>query len=326
MRALKLLILSLSLLLLGCEDREFIVHSSHVQQEESETSNEAAAQTDTTTSNSDDTVVETTEEEDSTEETTEEDANETEEEEPVALNKKSIREDLLAKEWYVRIVVEDVTNHLYSDNAQLGQLEENNVEVTHSLLAISPFGSRYLDVVFQNPEGLEEGDYKSNFHASSTHKDSWKFTIKSFDDSAHMIVSWRGLYVLSHYTDDENRTRYKEYRSMRNALLNEMVLVDLSSGEEITVLSHGKVNAIEVDMDGENERTLEWQLKAHEDVVRAKRVTYAKRVERVEDDSSVQKQKHLKELRKNAKAMHTKKEKINSTSLDVPPTFNVLVK
>lgn len=322
MRALKLLILSLSLLLLGCEDREFTVHTSYVQQVETETSNEATTQTDTTTSNSDDAVIETTEEE----ETTAEETDETEEEEPVALNKKSIREDLLAKEWYVRIVVEDVTNHLYSDNAQLGQLEGKDIETTHSLSAISPFGSRYLDVVFQNPEGLDEGDYKSNFHASSTHKDSWKFTIKSFDDSAHMIVSWRGLYVLSHYTDDENRTRYKEYRSMRNALLNEMVLVDLSSGEEITVLSHGKVNAIEVDMDGENERTLEWQLKAHEDVVRAKRVTYAKRVERVEDDSSVQKQKHLKELRKNAKAMHTKKEKINSTSLDVPPTFNVLVK
>ncbi len=144
--------------------------------------------------------------------------------------------EVKASNWYVRIVVEDTTNNMKTSDAQLGQVEEVDAALKHSLKAISPFGSTYLDVVFKNPSDITSGEYKSNFHTTNTNSDSWEFTVKSHDANADMIVSWRGLYVLNPYTDSEDRLRYNEYRSMTNPLIPYMKLVDVATGIEIPAI------------------------------------------------------------------------------------------
>jgi hypothetical protein len=308
------------LLLTGC-------HHHTPPQEENSTVVSLPTQEENTTSTSEEDINSTIEvsdtnitDENSTEESnSSESTDENSSIEEEASSVKSFKEDTQAKEWYVRVVVEDVTNNIKNDSAQLGQLDQEGNLSQYALRAIDPFGGRYLDVVFQNPEGLEEGSYKSCFHPSKESEDSWEFTIKSSDSNANLIVSWRGLYVLESYVDDASRTQYKEYRSMRNSLLSYMVLVDLDSNEEIAVLSHGKVNAIEVAMDGEHERHLAWRLKDHSQT--SKLAPSFKRVE--EDSADLQKREHLNSLRKAAK------EKVRTLDFEqpmTPPHFKVLEK
>jgi len=295
------LFVSFLFLLLGCKENSYRAKSSVVETQSPISIDDPSE----ASTNTEDEQVSTLEENQESEEVL-----------AVPLVKKSMGLEEIATEWYIRIVVEDVSNHMRNDNAQLGALKDENATVAYALKAITPFGSRYLDVVFKNPEDLEEGAYKSLFYPSTTEEMRWQFTIKSFDNNAHMIVSWRGLYILTPYVDEMNRRRYKEYRSMQNGLLDEMHLVDLSTGEEIAVRSHGNVNAIEVAMDGEYERTLEWRVYAH---TNSTLVEY----KRVVDSKSA---RSVKELTAVATTVYAKEKVVVTTESLVPPTFEVLVK
>jgi len=161
--------------------------------------------------------------------------------------------------WYVRLTAEDPARGMKTASTQLGELEEDDVVQKHTLKALTPFDSSYLDIVFRDPGGVDAGDYKSNFHRYSEGvEDSWQFTVRTDDPDADILLSWRGLYVLTPYMDDQGRQRYKEYRSVTNPLIQNMKLVDVSSGKEIAAAVDGKVQTYVFNMDGQNERTFEW--------------------------------------------------------------------
>jgi hypothetical protein len=229
-----------------------------------------------------------------------------------------------AKEWYVRIVMEDTTNNMKTESTQLGKLEGDDVVVKHSLKAIAPFGkSSFLDVVFKNPVGVDAGEYKSNFHAASTDADSWEFTVKSHDDNATMILSWRGLYVLAAYTDTEGREQYNEYRSLVNPLLAYMTLIDTKTNEKIQILKNGEVKSYVFNMEGNKERTFRWELKDSTIPLASPLLVTVPSAYKAK-----LKKLQVKVLRKDAKATpdaHTKK-RVERIDMLTPPTFEVLVK
>jgi len=253
-----------------------------------------------------------------------ENGNETE---PDIINKRESIETI-AKEWYVRIVVEDTTNDMKTASAQLGQLETTDVVTKHTLKAIAPFRPTFLDVVFVNPVGVDTGSFKTNFHASGTDEDTWEFTIKSHDSNATMILGWRGLYVLTPYIDSENRERYYEYRSMTNLLLPYMTLLDVATNTEIDILANNTVNEYVFNMDGATERIFRWKVNDTSPVVLPQFRTFSKVVSPVQTQEDTLKSLQIKALRKDAKAKPDALERKRLESFDMmtPPTFEVLVK
>ncbi len=85
---------------------------------------------------------------------------------------------------------------------------------------------------FRDPDGVASGDYTVNFH--SYEEGIWKidgsFTVRTDDNTADILLTWRGLYVLTPYDDEEDRQRYNEYRSATNQLVKHMKLIDKSNG------------------------------------------------------------------------------------------------
>ncbi len=175
--------------------------------------------------------------------------------------RKAVSVELEAEQWYVRLVAEAPARNMKTQSAQLGQLDAANAVENQSLKAMQPFSRGYLDIVFVNPDGLADGEYKSNFHVHRDGEaDSWHFTVKTDDNRSDVIVTWRGLYVLDSYVDDQGRTRYHEYRSVTNPLLKKMQVVDESSGQILPVSSNGQTPAFIINMGGENTRTFRWEL------------------------------------------------------------------
>ena len=161
--------------------------------------------------------------------------------------------------WYIRLVAEDPSRAMKAGDTQLGELEESDAVSKHTLKALSPFGGSYVDIVFRDPAGVDTGDYKVNFHQyNEDTEESWQFTVRTDDANADILLSWRGLYVLTPYVDDQDRQRYREYRSLSNPLIQNMKLVDVNSGKEIAAAVDGKVQTYVFNMNGQNERTFEW--------------------------------------------------------------------
>ena len=166
-----------------------------------------------------------------------------------------------AKEWYVRLVAEAPARGLKTQGAQLGELEAADAVEKHTLKALEPFGGSYLDIVFVDPDGVAKGEYSVNFHVHNDHMpDSWRFTVKTDDSRSDIIVTWRGLYVLSPYVDAQGRTRYREYRSLTNPLLKKMQVVDEKTGKTLPAAVNGQAPAFIINMDGEKTRTFRWEL------------------------------------------------------------------
>ena len=166
-----------------------------------------------------------------------------------------------ASEWYVRLVAEDVARGMKTQSAQLGQLEATDAVEKHTLKALRPFGGSYLDIVFKDPNGVSAGEYKVNFHVHEDGSaDTWHFTVKTDDKNSDLIITWRGLYVLSPYVDAQGRTRYREYRSTTNPLLEKMQVVDEKSGNVLPAVKNGTAPAFVVNMGGESTRRFRWEL------------------------------------------------------------------
>jgi len=181
--------------------------------------------------------------------------------EPAVSRDSEVSIEAEAKEWYVRLTVEDPARGMKSQSAQLGQLTIADAVEKNSLKSLRPFGSSYLEIVFINPDGLPMNEYKSNFHVYRDNiSDSWHFTVKSDDIYSDVIVSWRALYVLASYVDAQGRRRYNEYRSLTNPLLQKMQVVDESSGVKLPVSVNGKAPSFIVNMNGKSTKSFRWDL------------------------------------------------------------------
>lgn len=173
--------------------------------------------------------------------------------------------DTKPSNWYIRITAEDSSRSMKTGSTQLGELEVSNAVEKHTLKALTPFGGTYLDIIFRDPAGVDAGDYKVNYHTyDAGTEDRWVFTVRTDDVNADILLSWRGLFVLTPYTDDQNRLRYKEYRSTTNPLIKNMKLIDVDTGNEIAATVNGKVQIYSFNMDGQSERTFEWVVQIDE--------------------------------------------------------------
>ena len=167
--------------------------------------------------------------------------------------------ETIPQNWYIRLVAKDLTREFKTENTQLGVLEEDNSTIKHSLKALAPFGSTYLDIVFPNPAGVPSGEYKSSFHKSSSSLDNvWNMRVKTDNVSATIELSWRGLYTLTAYRDGQNRTRYREKYSTSNPLMQYMKLIDTTSGVEIPAIYDGKLQKYQISMEGQTTKDFQW--------------------------------------------------------------------
>ncbi len=201
-----------------------------------------------------------------------------------------------ATNWYIRIVAEDAARGMKTESSQLGELEVDDAVQTHTLKALSPFGGSYIDVVFVDPNGVDAGEYKTNFHLHQEDTENrWQFTIKTDDANADIMLTWRGLYVLTPYVDDQSRQRYKEYRSMTNPLIKNMKLVDSSNGKEIAAAVNGQVQSYSFNMDGQTERTFDWVVQADEVSIPAQTSKLStRRAKVIQKDIAINKAKIMK--------------------------------
>ncbi len=183
---------------------------------------------------------------------------------PVAEEEESSIKPLAEEEfkptnWYIRLVAEDPNRALKTNSAQLGVLEESNAVVKHTLISRGRFTGPYLDIVFIDPNSVAAGVYKTNYHTyQEGAEERWRFTVQADDNTSEILLTWRGLYLLTPYIDDKNREQYKEYRSLTNPLIDHMKLVDVDTGTEIAVSVDGEVQTYVLNMNGQNERVFEW--------------------------------------------------------------------
>lgn len=165
-----------------------------------------------------------------------------------------------AQNWYVRLTAEAPGRGMSTENAQVGQLERPDAS-EQNLRAFTPFGGSYLDIVIRNDKTAAE--LKADFHPRSTMvNDAWTFVVKSDDANATVMLSWRGLYILTPYRDAQSRIRYRETISTTNPLLNSMRIVDVKGGEAVPVTKRGEKSFITFRMGGENERVFRWEILA----------------------------------------------------------------
>ena len=167
--------------------------------------------------------------------------------------------ETIPQNWYIRLVAKDLTREFKTENTQLGVLEGDNIALKHSLKALAPFGSSYLDIVFPNPAGVASGEYKSSFYKSSdTLANVWNFRVKTEKRDATIELGWRGVYVVTPYDDEYNRTRYKEKLSSTNPLIEYMKLIDMTTGEEIPAVFDGRLQKYQFSMDGATTKDFQW--------------------------------------------------------------------
>jgi hypothetical protein len=254
-----------------------------------------------------------TEETDETEET-----EETSPPLPQIIKKRDSNDSEIVKEWYIRLVVEDTNNTMKIANTQLGQLDRIDTIQNYALKAIVPFVRRYLDVVFKNPTNFEAGEYKSIFHTVDTEADSWDFTVKSYDNTANMILGFRGLYTLTPYTDSQDRLRYHENYAFMHPLLKKMTLLDIDENREVVMVSDNKINEYLFNMNGVKERHFRWKLYTDVPIIAPKIASKMRKMEALE----------LKVLRLDASAKpdSLKAKRLEAIDMNHPPKFEVLDK
>lgn len=178
--------------------------------------------------------------------------------ETILPEKRSIIEEK-ASSWYIRLIAEDTSTQIKSSDAQLGVLDEEEATVKHSLSAFPPMGSNYIDIVFQDPAGVVEGEYKTNFQQFVENSEyRWRFTVKTDNTNANIALTWRGLYVLNPYIDDQDRQRYNETKSMINPAIKNMQLIDIDTGNVMNLLSGNNPKVYYFKMNGKTEKTFEW--------------------------------------------------------------------
>jgi len=185
----------------------------------------------------------------------------------VDLGTKEFTPELPAKSWYVRLVAEATDRKLITYSSQLGMLDEVDAARKQSLSHYPAFAP-YVDIKFVDPIELDSGSYKSYFKEYvEGQASSWNFTVRSDDPNANIVLSWRGLYVVTAYETDSGEQRYKEYISRQNPILKFMQVVDETTGEVTPIIIDHKLQSIAFNMDGNTEKTFRWELLTEEVII-----------------------------------------------------------
>ena len=204
--------------------------------------------------------------------------------------------ETIPTDWYVRLIAEDVNRGLKDESAQLGVLQDSDALTKHALVGYPPI-TPYLNVIFIDPLGVPEADYKTVFHTlKDSLSDKWTFTVTTDDPNANVRLTWRGLFVLKPYTDQQERVRYHENRSLTNPLITHMKLVDQQTLVEIPLMVDGVVQSYTFNMDGQTERTFTWVIQ--EDVVKAPAM--ARAPSRIVSETPQEKRARVKQQRAEA--------------------------
>lgn len=166
-----------------------------------------------------------------------------------------------AKDWYVRLVATDNARGLETRSALLGELDKADATVEQKLDRSVPFTSSYIDIAFIDPQGLEEGEYKSHFLPYTQNEQMWRFTVLCDDTQAQVTLTWRGLFKLTPYTDESGQLRYTESLNRTNPILTKMQLIDEATGRTVAVINSARPQTISFNMEGSNSRTFRWERK-----------------------------------------------------------------
>ncbi|HIP27887.1 MAG TPA: hypothetical protein EYG82_01780 [Sulfurovum sp.] len=180
-------------------------------------------------------------------------------EDTTVLPKRTLSEEK-ASNWYVRLVASDASKNIRSGDTMLGVLDEENAVQKHTLEASATPANDYIDIIFRDPAGVAAGDYKTNFqqYIDNNSEHRWSFVVKTDDSNAQIALTWRGIYVLNPYIDDQDRQRYNETRSMTNPVIKNMQLIDVDTGNVINTLSGNKAKVYYFSMNGQTEKRFEW--------------------------------------------------------------------
>ena len=184
-------------------------------------------------------------------------------------SKKASPPEEQAKNWYVHLVAESRQRGLVSYSAQLGQVDEPNASQKYSLHYLAPIAP-YVDIRFVNTTGTSEESYKASIQSYNQGAEtSWTFEVLSDDPDADIILSWRGIYVLTPYESNDGIRHYKTYVSRKNPILKHMRIVDESDGSTIPIIVDYKIQSISFNMNGSNSHRLRWELLSEEIVNRS---------------------------------------------------------
>ncbi|MEA2048670.1 MAG: DUF5011 domain-containing protein [Campylobacterota bacterium] len=229
------------------------------------------------------------------------------------------------KNWYMRFMAEDLERGLKVENVQLGVLDEEDADVKHSLKALGTFGATYLDIVFENPEDLDGGDYKTHFQTYAMNEtNGWTMTVKTDESDATITLGWRGLYLLTPYRDVEDRLRYNERQVLTHSLLKQMKLVDTVNGEEVPAVMDGEFISYTFEMDGAQKRIFEWIVPAYVLIEEGEAISATPYSMPTTHNKSINYQKSIKaqkrkEYKKRQKNKIRKQQKKRKIDLHVPP-------
>ena len=169
-----------------------------------------------------------------------------------------------AKNWYVYLVATDIARGLETRSASLGELDKADATVEQKTDRAIPFSDTYIDIAFIDPEGLDEGEYKSHFLPYREGEQMWRFTVLSDDANALVALTWRGMFKLTPYGDEDGKIRYSESLNRSNPILNMMQLIDEKTGETVAVAKGSRPRTISFNMDGETSRTFRWERKVED--------------------------------------------------------------
>ena len=179
-----------------------------------------------------------------------------------------------ATQWYIYLVAQDISSKLKTTDAQLGELKGDEVVTKHTLKSLGSFGGSYLEIVFDNPDGVEEGEYKVNFHRyQEDTEDKWHFIVKT--DSSHInddiVLYFRGIYVLKENKSSQSSKAYSTYRTISNPLVKYMKIVDLDTHDEFPLVVKSHAYQYKFNMNGK-------QTRAFELVVEPKEIKFDKKI------------------------------------------------
>ena len=167
-----------------------------------------------------------------------------------------------AKNWYVHLVAEVPELGLETRSTTLGELDVADATISQSL---SSFGRSDLDIVFINPEGLDNGEYKAYyFPYKETTERAWRFTVTSSTPDVGVNLKWRGLYVLTPSAASSDVLQYDATINRTNPILSKMRIVDEETGRAVAVINSGQSKVISFKMSGKS-RSFRWE-RLNEDV------------------------------------------------------------
>ncbi|NOR56212.1 MAG: hypothetical protein GQ531_08380 [Sulfurovum sp.] len=164
-------------------------------------------------------------------------------------------------EWAIELVVEDMTEGLKNSGSRLGEMSVASDEKDkYDLKALAgSFSGKHLTVIF--PIDGSGNGYNTDIHKwNEKASDSWDFIVKTNNPDSTMTISWKGIYALIPFKDEQNRPVYKQELRDNDALLNRMQLVDIDTNAVISVYADNQLQSYTFNMDGKTERTFRWEL------------------------------------------------------------------